>query len=60
MAEAARRVAGNSGARCPESGPYRSSGMAKVVIFVRQGDTFPPDADGSPTTWVLVTSDEPR
>lgn len=56
MAEAARRVAGTSGSRCPETGPYRSTGLARVVIFVKQGDTFPPDADGQSTTWVLVTS----
>jgi hypothetical protein len=57
MAEAARRVAGDSGSRCPETGPYRSSGRARVVIFLKQGDTFPPDSDGAPTTWVLITGE---
>jgi hypothetical protein len=57
MAEAARRVAGDSGSRCPETGPYRSSGRARVVIFLKQGDTFPPDADGAATTWVLITGE---
>lgn len=57
MPTAAVRVTGQSGATCPESGPYRSSGGAKVVIFVRQGDIFPTDPDGSPTTWVLIAAD---
>jgi len=60
MPEAARRVAGDSGTRCPETGPYRSSGRAGVVVFLKQGDTFPPDADGVTTTWVLVTGDDVR
>jgi len=55
MAEAARRVAGDSGSQCPETGPYRSSGRARVVIFLKQGDIFPPDSDGTSTTWVLIT-----
>ncbi len=58
MADAARRVAGDSGSRCPESGPYRSSGRARVVVFIKQGDAFPTDSDGSPTTWVLVTAED--
>jgi hypothetical protein len=55
MAEAARRVAGDSGSRCPETGPYRSSGRARVIVFLKQGDIFPPDVDGASTTWVLIT-----
>jgi hypothetical protein len=52
----ARRVEGRTGATCSESGPYRSGGLAKVVIFIKKGDPFPPDADGSSTNWVLVTA----
>jgi hypothetical protein len=59
-AAAARKVTGRTGSTCPESGPYRSAGKARVVLFIKQGDTFPPDADGAPTTWALVTADEGR
>jgi hypothetical protein len=48
-------VTGQSGAVCPESGPYRSNTTSQVVVFVRRGDTFPPGPDGNPTTWMLVT-----
>ena len=54
MPIAASSVAGQTGSTCPQSGPYRSSGMAGIVIFVKQSDTFPPDWDGSSTTWVLL------
>ena len=47
---------GQTGSTCTQSGPYRSSGRARLVIFVKSGDLFPTDWDGSNTTWVLVTS----
>ncbi len=53
MPNAARKVTGQTGSTCSESGPYRSTGIAKVVVFVKKGDTFPPGPDGSPTTWVM-------
>lgn len=49
-------AAGQTGSTCTQSGPYRSGGMAHLVIFVKSGDTFPADWDGSSTTWVLVTA----
>jgi len=57
MANAASSVTGQTGSTCPQSGPYRSTGEAMIVIFVKQSDTFPPDWDGSSTTWVLLTAD---
>lgn len=57
MANEAKKVTGTSGSQCPQSGPYRSSGQAKVVIFVKQGETFPPDVDGTATTWTLLTAE---
>lgn len=60
MAEAAAvaRVEGRTGSRCTKSGPYRSTANARVVIFVKQGDVFLPDANGSATTWVLMTAED--
>jgi hypothetical protein len=59
MAEAAvARVQGRTGTKCTKSGPYRSSVNAKVVIFVKQGDTFLPDANGASTTWVLMVPED--
>jgi hypothetical protein len=57
MAETATpiRATGNSGTTCRQSGPYRSSRNARVVIFVRANTAFPKDADGANTTWALVT-----
>ncbi len=55
---AARSVSGQTGATCARSGPYRSTRGMKVVVYLKQGDTFPPDSDGSPTTWVMVTAQE--
>jgi hypothetical protein len=26
-----------------------------VIVFLKQGDIFPPDSDGASTTWVLIT-----
>jgi hypothetical protein len=54
---AAATVMGQTGSTCSQSGPYRSNRAAKVVIFVREGTTFPSDSDGLPTTWVLVSAD---
>jgi hypothetical protein len=56
MATAAK-VEGRTGAACRQSGPYRSGRNAKVIVFVRQGATFPPDADGVSTTWVLMSAE---
>jgi len=52
------RAEGQTGGICRQSGPYRSGRNAKVIIFVRQGTAFPTDADGAPTTWVLVTAEQ--
>lgn len=49
-------ASGQTGTICRQSGPYRSNRNAKVVVFVRQNQTFPPDADGAATTWALVTA----
>jgi hypothetical protein len=49
---------GTTGANCRQSGPYRSSRNARIVVFVRQGRAFPADADGANTTWVLVSADQ--
>jgi hypothetical protein len=48
-------ASGRTGAICRQSGPYRSSRNARVIVFVRQNAAFPADADGAATTWVLVT-----
>ena len=55
MSQTARPVAasGATGATCSATGPYRSTRNAKVVVFVKQGDKFPVDADGAKTTWTL-------
>ncbi len=59
MAEAAiARVQGRTGTKCTKSGPYRSSANARVVIFVKQGDTLLPDANGASTTGVLMVSED--
>ena len=60
MAEAAIaiRAEGRTGATCRQSGPYRSSRNAKVIVFVRQGSAFPTDTDGASTNWVLATADQ--
>jgi hypothetical protein len=57
MAETATPIQaqGGSGTQCRQSGPYRSSRNAKVVIFVSAGTAFPADTDGKSTTWALVT-----
>jgi hypothetical protein len=56
MAESARLITaqGGTGATCRQSGPYRSSRNAKVVVFVKANTAFPKDADNANTTWTLV------
>ncbi len=49
------KAEGQTGSACRQSGPYRSSRNARVVLFVKQGAAFPRDADGASTTWVLMT-----
>jgi len=56
MPSETQKVEGQTGATCTQSGPYRSDENAKVIIFIRKGDTFPPASTGSPTTWVLLTA----
>jgi hypothetical protein len=50
-------IKGKTGTRCVQTGPYRSSRNAQIIVFVKAGDTFPPDADGAVTVWTLVTDD---
>jgi hypothetical protein len=49
-------ASGSTGATCRASGPYRSARNAKIIVFVRNGQRFPADADGASTTWTLVGS----
>ena len=55
MSQTARPVAasGATGTTCQAPGPYRSNRNAKVVVFLRTGDKFPVDSDGTRTTWTL-------
>jgi hypothetical protein len=57
MSETATAISaqGQTGGICQQSGPYRSNRNAQVIVFVRQGATFPTDADGAGTVWALVT-----
>jgi hypothetical protein len=57
MAETARPISaqGSSGTTCRQSGPYRSTRNAQVIVFVKAGTAFPKDADNANTTWNLVT-----
>ncbi|HEY8509204.1 MAG TPA: hypothetical protein VIL32_12645 [Steroidobacteraceae bacterium] len=55
MPNTAISVQGQTGAVCSQSGPYKSSGTVPVVVFIKQGDAFPPGPDGAPTTWVLMS-----
>jgi hypothetical protein len=50
------QASGKTGDRCSESGPYRSSRNAKVVVFVAKGQRFPPDTDGKATTWSSLSA----
>jgi len=49
------KSAGKTGDICQASGPYYSGRNAKVTVFFKKGQKFPSDADGSPTTWTLVS-----
>lgn len=40
-----------TGAVCQAAGPYFSSRNAKVIVFIRAGQPFPPDTDGAKTNW---------
>jgi hypothetical protein len=51
-------ISARTGAKCQQTGPYRSSRNAQVIVFVKAGDTFPPDADGASTVWRLVTDED--
>lgn len=55
MAETAARsqASGRTSQTCREAGPYRSSRNAAVTVFLKPGDRFPADTDGSETTWIL-------
>lgn len=50
-------VVGRTGSICPQSGPYRSGGKDKVIVFIKKGDPFPTDSDGSSISWTLLTAD---
>ena len=56
MIESATQInaSGGTGAVCPTSGPYTSSRNAKVTVFIKRGQRFPPDSDGASTTWTIV------
>lgn len=58
MPESTETVGGKTGERCPESGPYRSSGPIGAVVFIKEGDRFPLDVDGSRTEWALLSEGE--
>ena len=49
-------VVGRTGSTCPQTGPYRSGGRGQVIVFIKKGDAFPPDVDGSSTSWTLLTA----
>ena len=56
MADASTSVSasGKTGSTCNQTGPYRSSRLARVIVFVKKGTRFPPDTDGASTTWSLL------
>ncbi|MFO7285944.1 MAG: hypothetical protein LOD94_07460 [Gammaproteobacteria bacterium] len=54
MSETTATVSGRTGETCNASGPYRSQGPSGAVVFIQEGDAFPPDVDGSPTVWTLL------
>jgi hypothetical protein len=49
------QASGTTGQTCQTSGPYRSSRNARVTVFIKSGQRFPPDTDGKATTWTLVS-----
>ncbi len=53
-----RKASGKTGTVCQESGPYRSMRYARVIVFIKKGQLFPTDSDGSATTWTLVSAAE--
>lgn len=53
MSESAT-VTGKTGETCTVSGPYRSHGPSEAIVFIKEGDAFPSDVDGSNTEWTLV------
>jgi hypothetical protein len=48
---------GRTGEACREAGPYRSESRVRLVVFFRQGDKFPNDAEGRSTSWTLLRDD---
>jgi len=54
MSETTATVTGKTGETCNVSGPYRSQGPSGAVVFIKEGDEFPPDVDGSATVWTLL------
>jgi hypothetical protein len=42
---------------CTKTGPYINGGTPKVIVFVNQGEKFPPSPTltTSSTTWTLVS-----
>ena len=49
-------ASGSTGTTCSKTGPYRSSRNARVTIFVKRGEKFPRDVDGSKTTWTFLSA----
>ena len=54
MPESTATVSGQTGETCQVSGPYRSQGPSGAVVFIKEGDAFPPDVDGSSTVWARM------
>jgi hypothetical protein len=46
---------GRTGGTVPATGPYASGRNARITVFLTRGARFPGDADGTSTTWTLVT-----
>lgn len=55
MANTVSSAAGQTGSTCSRSGPYQSTSKSGLILFIKAGDAFPTDWDGSSTTWVLMT-----
>jgi hypothetical protein len=45
---------GRTGNICRQTGPYRSSRNARIIVVILRGQRFPSDADGAATSWTLV------
>ena len=54
MPTTAINASGRTGTTCWQTGPYRSSRNARIIVVVRRGQRFPSDTDGALTTWTLV------